>query len=78
MKASPGRLDVPQEGSLEGIQVGCPPVLQDELVWKKTGMSEQGAFPEALGDKKNLPSGEEEMGNSGRVQKSCLDMQEEK
>ena len=44
---------------------------QDELVGKKTGMDEQGAFPEAPVEKENLPSVEVGMGNSKRVQRSC-------
>ncbi len=50
---------------------------QDELVGKKTGMDEQGAFPEAPGEKENLPPVEEETGNLGIIQRICWDMQGE-
>lgn len=39
----------------------------DEMAGKKTSVEEQHAFPGALGEKKNLSSSEEGMGNSGRV-----------
>lgn len=67
----PGRLIAPQEGSLKGTGAGCPPVPQDEPMGKMTGMDEQGAFPEAPGEKENLIPLEEGIGNSGRVQRSC-------
>ena len=54
-----------------------PPVPQDELVGKKTNVDEQGAFPEAPGEKENLLSMEEGKGNSSRVQRSCEDVQGE-
>ena len=42
-----GRPDAPQEGRLKSAAAGCTLVLQDEPVEKKTGMDEQGTFPEA-------------------------------
>ena len=50
---------------------------QDELTGKKTSMDEQGAFPEAPGEKENLLSMEEGKDNSSRVQRSCEDVQGE-
>ena len=52
-------------------------MLQDEPEGRKTGMNEQGTFSEAPGEKESLPSVEEGMGNMGRVQRSCLDIQTE-
>ena len=40
-------------------------------------MDEQGAFPEAPGEKENLPPVEEGMGNLERVQRGCYDEQGE-
>jgi len=46
-------------------------VLQEELSGKKMVRGEQGAFPEAPGEKENLPPAEEGMDNLGRIQRSC-------
>ena len=52
-------------------------MLLDKLAGKKTGVDGQGAFPEAPGEKENLPPVEEGVGNYRRVQRSCLDVQGE-
>lgn len=50
---------------------------QDELEGKNTRVYEQGTFSEATGEKESPPPMEEGMGNSGRVQRNCQDMQGE-
>ena len=52
-------------------------MLQEELSGKKMVRGEQGAFPEAPGEKGNLPPVEERMSNSRRVQRSCYYVQRE-
>ena len=64
-------LVTPQEGSLKGTGAGCPPEPQDEPIGKKTGVDEQGDFPEAPGQKDNLTPVEAGTENSGREQRSC-------
>ena len=51
---SPGRLDILQEGSLQGIGAGRPYVLKDELVGKKTGLAEQRALAGTREKKESL------------------------
>ena len=46
-------------------------MLQDELAGKRTTVDEQGASPEAPGEKDNLSYVEERIGNSRRAQVSC-------
>ena len=52
-------------------------MLQDEPEGRKTGMNEQGTLFESILYKYLFPLVEEGMGNLGRVQRSCLDIQTE-
>lgn len=49
----------------------------DEPEETKTSMEKQRVFPEAPGEKGNLPPVEERMSNSRRVQRSCYYVQRE-
>jgi len=52
-------------------------VLQDEPAEKKTSVDEQGACPEAPGEKEILSPVEEGTGNLRRVERHCWDVQGE-
>lgn len=40
----PGRLDIFQEGNPKGMGVGCPNMLKDQPVGKKTSLAEHRAL----------------------------------
>lgn len=48
----PGKMDIPQEGYPKGAGADHFCVLQNEPLGKKTGLAEEGAFPETPGKKK--------------------------
>ena len=62
---SPGRLDILQGGSLKGTGAGCPHVMKDKPVGKKTSLSEQGALAGTQDKKESLCPLEDVAGHSG-------------
>jgi len=65
------------EGYRDPGRQTVPVCHKDELARKKTGVDEQGGFPEAPAEKEDLSLVEEMKGNSRGAQRSCLDMQGE-
>lgn len=43
-QSCPGKLDIVHEGNLKGTQGGCPHVMKDSPVGKKTSLAEQTAL----------------------------------
>lgn len=66
---SPGRLWVPQKGTLKGAGAGCPRVLKDEPCGKKNSLAEQRAVTRIQGGVgKSVSHLEVGAGSSGELQ----------
>lgn len=50
-QSSPEKLDTLQEGNHKRARAGCPHGLKDELLWKKTSLSEERAAARAQEEK---------------------------
>lgn len=66
----PGRLNILQEGNLQGTRIGCPHVLKDELVGKRLGWLNREIWLE-LREEKSIyhiwKKGQEDYENVGRL-----------